>query len=322
MSYGVFNWWWGEDDNSNTLLKKWWQHQQGMYLTNLTITEDYQSEHKDGDYENHDLTQGNRRNKGNTLNKLDGKYLIVSQDDSKEDLPFISSKDYAFCLERRFRLSHSEKGSQPKLIFPKERYRLLFLLGWSREEIVPRMLAQEHYRFLNLTESNQAHLTDPLLFGEEGEKWTDLILNPQSKINLSFFKTTKEYTDFMNANFILIAPLGYSRAADNLFPNLELEQDTIYEDLCQKLGFSFNEVDMTKCFIFPRPALRNIMMQTLWYEFPNEMKWLLDDIIQSTLTTPLSKEERARNGLIRTPFMDFLYGLVTGKLDPSEVWNE
>jgi len=307
MSYGVFNWWWGEDDNNATLLKKWWQHQQEVYLTNLTINENYKKDSIDEDYLNDSLNESQ-------CNKLDGKYLIVSQRDA--------NTEYALTLDRRFRLSDSQRGSQPSFIFPKERYRMLSSLGWGKEEIIPRMLAQEHYRLLNPTESNQAHLTDLLIYGEEGEKWTDLILNPQSEINLSFFKTTKEYTDFMNANFILIAPLGYNRAADNLFPNLELEQDTIYEDLCQELGFSFSEEVITNYFIFPRPALRNIMVQTLWDKFPTQIRWLLDDIIQSTLTTPLNKEERARNGLIRTPFMDFLYGLVTGRLDPSEVWNK
>ncbi len=321
MSYGVFNWWWGEGDNNTTLLKKWWQHQQEVYLNDLTIGENYKKESIDSDYFNEGLQQ--------RVNKLDGKYLAISQKVA------YGGNDIALFLDRRFRLSDTQRGSQPSLIFPKERYRMLSRLGWGKEEIVPRMLAQEHYRLLNpnqnndyqvensqITESNQAHLTDPLIYGEEGEKWTDSILNPQSQINLSFFKTTKEYTDFMNANFILIAPLGYNSATDNLFPNLKLEQETIYEDLCQEIGFSFSEVAMSDHFIFPRPALRNIMMQTLWDKFPNEIGWLLDDIIQSTLTTPLSKEERARNGLIRTPFMDFLYGMVTGKLDPSEVWNK
>jgi len=314
MSYGVFNWWWGEDDNHTTLLKKWWQHQQEVYLTNFTINENYKKDSIDEDYLN------DSRN-DSQCNKLDGKYLIVSQRTTLPKTQDIANTEYALTLDRRFRLSDIQRGSQPSFIFPKERYRMLSSLGWGKEEIIPRMLAQEHYRLLNPS-GGYAHFTDLLIYGEEGERWTDSILNPQSEINLSFFKTTKEYTDFMNANFILIAPLDYDTSADNLFPNLKLEQETIYEDLCQELGFSFSEEAINDYFIFPRPALRNIIMQTLWDKFPTQIRWLLDDIIQSTLTTPLSKEERARNGLIRTPFMDFLYGLVTGKLDPSEVWNK
>jgi len=299
MSYGVFNWWWGEDGKeSNEYLAKWWKHQRDTFLTDFKIKPDNTY---DADYTyDSDYTKSNK-NEGRPYNPKDGRYQFWENGES-----------YCLMLDRRFRFSDPKRPAQPHPEWEtsygiKSRHANLTQLGWGDAEILSRLLGQDQ-----LLEQDDAPITDLLMFCEDDEPYCQALLDPNSKLNTSFFPDKQAYQQFMRDNFILVSPHSGMRGNTyyDTFPELEQQQDKDYEDMLEEIYGSdwetrFDFTDLNTILVF-RPQLRNYLIRQLMMEFPEKMKWLLSDIIQSTLVTPKDPEELKEKGLIRTDFMNFL----------------
>ena len=299
MSYGVFNWWWGEDGKeSNEYLAKWWKHQRDTFLTGLRIKPDYEDDNYDKDYRENQVWEDNN---DVPYNPKDGRYLFLENGES-----------YCLILDRRFRFSDPKRPAQPHPEWEtsygiKSRHANLTQLGWGDAEILSRLLGQDQ-----LLEQDDAPITDLLMFCEDDEPYCQALLDPNSKLNTSFFPDKQAYQQFMRDNFILVSPHSGMRGNTyyETFPELEQQQDKDYEDMLEEIYGSdwetrFDFTDLNTILVF-RPQLRNYLIRQLMMEFPEKMKWLLSDIIQSTLVTPKDPEELKEKGLIRTDFMNFL----------------
>lgn len=176
------------------------------------------------------------------------------------------------------------------------------------------MLAQDQ-----LLEQEDAPITDLLMFCENDEPYFQALLDPDSKLNTSFFPDKQAYQRFMRDNFILISPNAGMKGKDifwETFPELKQQQDKDYyssfnyEDLYEDIyGVDWEDrfdPDDLNTLLFFRPQLRNYLIGQFMMEFPEEMNWLLSDILQSTLVTPKDPEKLKKAGLIRTDFMNFL----------------
>ena len=298
MSYGLLNWWWGEEIKVPTdYLAKWWKHQRDTFLTDFKIKPNYEESTYDNDY------AISNDNEGRPYNPKDGRYLFWEND-----------RAYCLILDRRFRFSDPKRPAQPHPDFftpigsdSKRRHTNLTRLGWGDAEIFSRLLAQKQ-----LWEQDGASITDLVMFCEDDEPYFQALLDPDSELNTSFFPDKQAYHRFMRDNFILISPNAGMKGKDiyyETFPELPQQQEKyeyLYDDIYGGDWEDRFDPDDLNTLLFFRPQLRNYLIGQFMMEFPEEMNWLLYDILQSTLVTPKDPEKLKEAGLIRTDFMNFL----------------